>query len=144
MTILSSLFRRAERRRAYTDLLQLDDHLLRDIGISRSDLHQMMAGSRTPHGKAHPHAMSKRPHSNRRRKLKGPEIIGALRVFSVSRVTRCAPLAGSPAALRIAQRPWQRANAGHARPWQPTGTRTASTAGTRRNSDQQCPSRHAG
>jgi uncharacterized protein YjiS (DUF1127 family) len=51
MNILSSLLRRAEKRRAYTDLLKLDDHLLRDIGITRSDLHQMMAGSRTVHTK---------------------------------------------------------------------------------------------
>ena len=52
MNILSSLFRRSEKRRAYADLLRLDDHLLRDIGIDRSDLHQMMAGSRTAHTKA--------------------------------------------------------------------------------------------
>ncbi len=51
MNILSSLFRRSEKRRAYADLLQLDDHLLRDIGVQRSDLHQMMAGSRTPRGR---------------------------------------------------------------------------------------------
>ena len=49
MNILTSLFRRAEKRRAYSDLLQLDDHLLRDIGVDRSDLHQMMAGTRTAH-----------------------------------------------------------------------------------------------
>jgi uncharacterized protein YjiS (DUF1127 family) len=47
MNIIASLLRRAERRRAYVNLLHLDDHLLRDIGISRSDLHQMMNGSRT-------------------------------------------------------------------------------------------------
>lgn len=47
MNIIASLLRRAERRRGYVNLLQLDDHLLRDIGISRSDLHQMMNGSRT-------------------------------------------------------------------------------------------------
>ncbi len=51
MNIVTSLFRRAERRRAYTDLLQLDDHLLRDIGLNRGDLHQMMAGDRVAHGK---------------------------------------------------------------------------------------------
>ena len=51
--VFSSLFRRSEKRRAYTDLLQLDDRMLRDIGISRSDLHQMMAGSRTAHTKGH-------------------------------------------------------------------------------------------
>ena len=45
MNILSSLFRRSEKRRAYADLMQLDDHLLRDIGINRSDLHQMKQGA---------------------------------------------------------------------------------------------------
>ena len=49
MSIITSLLRRAEKRRAYVNLLQLDDHLLRDIGISRSDLHQMMNGTRTAH-----------------------------------------------------------------------------------------------
>ena len=52
MSILSSLFRRSEKRRAYTDLLSLDDRMLRDIGISRSDIHLMMAGSRTAHTKS--------------------------------------------------------------------------------------------
>jgi uncharacterized protein YjiS (DUF1127 family) len=51
MNILASLFRRAQKRRTYTDLTQLDDRLLRDLGISRSDLHQMSAGSRTAHRK---------------------------------------------------------------------------------------------
>ena len=48
-SLLASLFRRSEKRRAYTDLLQLDDRMLRDIGINRSDIHQMMGGSRTSH-----------------------------------------------------------------------------------------------
>ena len=52
MNIIASLLRRAERRRALGSLLQLDDHLLRDIGVTRSDLHQMMHGSRTAHPKA--------------------------------------------------------------------------------------------
>jgi len=52
MNILSSLFRRAEKRRAYIDMLKLDDHLLRDIGLNRSDLHDMMAGARTAHPKS--------------------------------------------------------------------------------------------
>ena len=51
MKLLASLLRRAEQRRAFTSLVQLDDYLLRDIGLQRSDLHQMMAGSRTPHVK---------------------------------------------------------------------------------------------
>ena len=51
MSYISALFRRAERNKALSDLLKLDDHLLRDIGLQRSDLHQMMTGSRTPHVK---------------------------------------------------------------------------------------------
>lgn len=46
MNVLSALFRRSEKRRAYSDLLRLDDHLLRDIGLYRSDVHDLMAGSR--------------------------------------------------------------------------------------------------
>ncbi len=52
MSILASLFRRAEKRRAYSDLMSLDDRMLRDIGINRSDLHLMMAGSRTAHARS--------------------------------------------------------------------------------------------
>ena len=52
MNIFASLIRRNERRRSYQNLLQLDDHLLRDIGIERSDIHQMMGGSHTPNTKA--------------------------------------------------------------------------------------------
>jgi uncharacterized protein YjiS (DUF1127 family) len=52
MNIISALIRRTQRRRAYTSLLQLDDRLLRDVGINRSDLHQMMYGARTPHARA--------------------------------------------------------------------------------------------
>jgi uncharacterized protein YjiS (DUF1127 family) len=51
MNIISSLFRSAQQRRTYNDLLRLDDYLLRDIGITRSDLHLMMNGSPTPHAK---------------------------------------------------------------------------------------------
>lgn len=47
MNLFSSLFRRSEKRRAYSNLMQLDDRMLRDIGLSRSDLHEMMQGSRT-------------------------------------------------------------------------------------------------
>jgi len=46
MILFSSLFRRSEKRRAYSNLMQLDDRMLRDIGLSRSDLHDMMQGSR--------------------------------------------------------------------------------------------------
>jgi uncharacterized protein YjiS (DUF1127 family) len=41
---LTSMFRRHERKRVYTDLLKFDDHLLRDIGLSRGDLAAMRAG----------------------------------------------------------------------------------------------------
>ncbi len=44
MSMISSLFRRAERRKTYADLLQLDDHLLRDIGLSRGDIRSMAHG----------------------------------------------------------------------------------------------------
>ena len=47
MNLFSSLFRRSEKRRAYSNLMQLDDRMLRDIGLSRSNLHEMMQGSRT-------------------------------------------------------------------------------------------------
>ena len=49
ISLFSSLFRRSEKRRAYTDMLQMDDRMLRDIGVSRSDLHKMMTDSRTAH-----------------------------------------------------------------------------------------------
>ena len=41
MSYLSSLFRRAERNKALSDLLKLDDHLLRDIGLTRTDVTAM-------------------------------------------------------------------------------------------------------
>jgi uncharacterized protein YjiS (DUF1127 family) len=44
MNIIASLFRRSEKRRTYADLLRLDDHLLRDIGVTRTDLFQLMHG----------------------------------------------------------------------------------------------------
>jgi uncharacterized protein YjiS (DUF1127 family) len=47
MFILTSLLRRAERRRVYTDLMQMDDYLLRDIGVSRRDLREISLGTRT-------------------------------------------------------------------------------------------------
>jgi len=48
MSMLSSLIRRSERRRTYADLLQRDDYLLRDIGLSRGDLHKMMTSRAAP------------------------------------------------------------------------------------------------
>jgi uncharacterized protein YjiS (DUF1127 family) len=41
--VFSSLIRTAGRRKVYADLLHLDDHLLRDIGLTRSDVHTMMS-----------------------------------------------------------------------------------------------------
>jgi uncharacterized protein YjiS (DUF1127 family) len=38
MTFLTTLLRRSQKRRMYADLMQLDDHLLRDIGLTRADL----------------------------------------------------------------------------------------------------------
>lgn len=40
-TGLGSLIRVVERRRAYAQLSRLDDHLLRDIGLSRADVEDM-------------------------------------------------------------------------------------------------------
>jgi len=44
MNPLSSLLQRTARRRTYANLLELDDHLLRDIGISRTDVHHLING----------------------------------------------------------------------------------------------------
>ena len=44
--LVSALKRRVEKRRAYANLMQLDDHLLRDIGLTRSNLHSAVAGRR--------------------------------------------------------------------------------------------------
>ena len=53
MNLFSSMLRHAAKRRTYAEMLHLDDHLLRDIGVSRSDLHQMMQGTRTAHTRGH-------------------------------------------------------------------------------------------
>ena len=53
MNMFTSLFRRSEKKRTYADLMQMDDRLLRDIGLSRSDLHLMMSGNRTAHTKGY-------------------------------------------------------------------------------------------
>ena len=41
-TFISALLHRSSRRRMYSELLELDDHLLRDIGLSHADLRAAM------------------------------------------------------------------------------------------------------
>lgn len=53
MNFLSSLLRHKAKRRAYSDLLGLDDHLLRDIGVSRTDLHHLMHAPRPANRRDH-------------------------------------------------------------------------------------------
>lgn len=48
---LATLFRRTSERNALYDLQRLDDHLLRDIGLTRTDVQKLMAGQRTAHGR---------------------------------------------------------------------------------------------
>lgn len=48
MNYFTDLFRRAERNRALSDLLKLDDHLLRDIGVNRADVTAMRRGRYNP------------------------------------------------------------------------------------------------
>ena len=45
---LASIFQRARQRRVIDDLMKFDDHLLRDIGLTRGDLARMRAARRTP------------------------------------------------------------------------------------------------
>lgn len=47
MSLLSNLFRRSERNRVFNSLMKLDDHLLRDIGLTRTDLALMVNGRQT-------------------------------------------------------------------------------------------------
>ena len=47
MSLISSLLERSARRRTFANLMQLDDHLLRDIGLSRGDVRQMMQSRTT-------------------------------------------------------------------------------------------------
>lgn len=49
MNLFATLVRRSDRHRAYTDLLALDDRLLRDIGVSRADVRSMMRGRNGAH-----------------------------------------------------------------------------------------------
>ena len=53
MSMIASLLRRSERRRTYANLLQLDDHLLRDIGLTRGDVRQLMTGRSPSRALAH-------------------------------------------------------------------------------------------
>jgi uncharacterized protein YjiS (DUF1127 family) len=53
MSYLKTLFRRAERHRVLTDLMNADDHLLRDIGLTRSDLAEMRANRRPTPSRGH-------------------------------------------------------------------------------------------
>ena len=48
MNYFTDMFRRAARRRTLSDLLKLDDHLLRDIGVSRADVSAMRQGRNNP------------------------------------------------------------------------------------------------
>ena len=49
-SLFSFLFRRAERNRVLSRLSQLDDHLLDDIGLARTDITQMRRSRRTGRG----------------------------------------------------------------------------------------------
>ena len=48
MTLLDSFIETTRRRRMYRDLLQLNDHLLRDIGFNRHALREDLAAHRQP------------------------------------------------------------------------------------------------
>ena len=53
MTILASLLNRSHQRRMYRDLLQLDDHLLKDIGFNRYSLREQLAAHKSPVANTH-------------------------------------------------------------------------------------------
>ena len=53
-SLFASLFRRSEQRRAYAHLMEFDDRMLRDIGITRSDL-VIPSGRRTAAKRHHSH-----------------------------------------------------------------------------------------
>lgn len=48
MNYFTDLVRRVARRRTLSDLLKLDDHLLRDIGVNRADVSAMRRGRYNP------------------------------------------------------------------------------------------------
>jgi uncharacterized protein YjiS (DUF1127 family) len=47
MNIIDSLIERGRRHRAYASLRMLDDHLLRDIGITRGEISALERGHNT-------------------------------------------------------------------------------------------------
>lgn len=47
MSYFSSLFRKAERKRVLSDLMMFDDRMLRDIGLTRTDI-ALMRSKRVP------------------------------------------------------------------------------------------------
>ena len=53
MSYLTSLFRRSERKRVLSDLMKYDDHLLRDIGLTRTDLAIMRSNRRYSPARGH-------------------------------------------------------------------------------------------
>ncbi len=48
MTLLASLLNRSHERRMYRNLLQLDDHLLKDIGFNRVALRETLSMHKSP------------------------------------------------------------------------------------------------
>lgn len=50
--LIATLFHNFAARRQYVRLQQLDDYLLTDIGLTRSDLRLLTAGDRTAHAPA--------------------------------------------------------------------------------------------
>ena len=53
LSYFSSLFRKAERRRVLSDLMMFDDRMLRDIGLTRSDIALMRANRVPSPGRGH-------------------------------------------------------------------------------------------
>ncbi len=53
MSYISTLFRRAERKRVLSDLMMFDDRLLRDIGLTRTDVALMRANRLPTPGRGH-------------------------------------------------------------------------------------------
>jgi uncharacterized protein YjiS (DUF1127 family) len=53
MSYISNLFRKAERKRVLTDLMSFDERLLRDIGLTRTDLALMRFDRMPTPGRGH-------------------------------------------------------------------------------------------